>query len=66
MAEYRCPECGNMESLYMRADIRWNPHEKSWDPVDGSEEDYAVDCTDCDWTGPLAECEFPEIGKEAL
>jgi len=57
---YRCPECGGRDSLYMRADIRWNFNRQAWVHVDGSEEDYGVDCTECDWTGPLGECEAEE------
>jgi predicted RNA-binding Zn-ribbon protein involved in translation (DUF1610 family) len=55
---YQCPQCGDNEHLYMRADICWNPESGQWSYVSGSEEDYAVDCTECDWVGPLAHCEL--------
>jgi hypothetical protein len=55
---YRCPECGGREHLYMRADIRWHFESQTWQHVDGSEEDHLVDCTECDWQGALADCEF--------
>lgn len=54
---YRCPKCGDTEHLYARADARWHPVEQAWVHVDGSEEDHAIDCTECDWTGSMAECE---------
>jgi DNA-directed RNA polymerase subunit RPC12/RpoP len=55
--DYRCPECGDRDHLYMRADIRWSFKRQEWIHVHGSEEDHDVDCTECDWTGFIAEAE---------
>ena len=55
--KYKCPKCGDATRLYMRADVRWNPALQDWEPVDGSGEDYDIDCTECDWNGPLADAE---------
>lgn len=53
---YVCPKCGCDECLYGRADIRWQPFTKSWEP--GDIED-TLDCTHCDWTGSMSEAERP-------
>jgi hypothetical protein len=55
---YRCPECGNTESLYARSDLRWNAETREWDAcLDAME--YEIDCTECDHMGPIAT--FEEI-----
>ena len=56
---YRCPECGNREGLYVRADLRWHHETESWEPcLDSIEE--GVDCTECDHVGPIASFETKE------
>lgn len=30
---YRCPECGNRDSLYARSGLRWNAETREWDAV---------------------------------
>ena len=44
----RCPECGDINHLYDRADVRWDPAEGDW--VIGDTEG-TIECTTCDWSG---------------
>lgn len=50
--DHRCPECGDAEHLYGRADVRWNRTVGAWVP--GDMED-GIECTECDWSGSLAD-----------
>lgn len=56
---YRCPECGNRDGLYVRADLRWDAEDQEWQPVMDSLEE-GVDCTECDHVGPIATFEVTE------
>jgi hypothetical protein len=55
--ERRCPECGDADHLYARADIHWDRTSEIWRI--GNMED-AVDCTECDWTGSMADTLYTE------
>lgn len=57
MAQYRCPQCGSNDRLYIRADLRWMPGDGTWKMCDAEDE---VDCTECDHMGPIAEYEVEE------
>ena len=57
MTQYRCPQCGSSEGLYIRADLRWMPGDGTWKMCDAEDE---VDCTECDHMGPIAEYEVEE------
>lgn len=50
-APVKCPECGNEQGLYARADIRWNVEQQGWIICDLEQ---VIDCTECD-----AEFELP-------
>lgn len=52
-----CPNCGDQHHLYDRADVRWWPLREVWEI---SHQEGTVDCTECDWTGSLAETERKE------
>lgn len=54
MAEqhHRCPECGDRDHLYGRADARWSHDDQDWIVTFMEDE---IECTECDWSGPLAE-----------
>ena len=56
-ANRACPACGDNAHLYARADVRWDNHLETW--VTGDLEDE-IDCTTCDWCGPMAETEASE------
>ena len=45
---HRCPECGERNHLYGRADCRWDHDRQEW--VVGDMEN-AIECTECDWSG---------------
>lgn len=51
MMVYRCPECGASDGLYGRGDVRWNFSEQEWQSV---EVEDLIDCTECDFQGPIA------------
>lgn len=46
----RCPECGDRDHLYGRADCKWNHDRQEW--VVGDMEDQ-IECTECDWSGSV-------------
>lgn len=48
-----CPACGNENSVYARADIRWQAATQSWEVAHIETE---LDCTECDhaWQMPDA------------
>jgi hypothetical protein len=56
-ATYACPDCGDNEHLYDRADLRWNPIDQAWEIGDA---EGNIDCTECDWTGHITECEVTQ------
>lgn len=56
MVKYRCPECGNADGLYVRADLRWHSETLEWRP-DYSSIEEEVDCTECDHVGAIADFE---------
>lgn len=56
---YRCTECGNRDGLYTRGDFRWNYERREWEAVMDSIEE-GVDCTECDYVGPIADFEMEE------
>jgi ribosomal protein S27E len=41
----KCPQCGNTESLYRNAEMRWDSDIGQWEL---SYVHYVVDCTECD------------------
>lgn len=45
-----CPNCGNQEGIYARADIRWQSMTQSWEIADIEAD---LDCTECDHNWPL-------------
>lgn len=53
-ARHACPECGDAYHLYARADVKWNPEIGGWVATDCEDE---VECTECDWSGPMNETE---------
>jgi len=57
LTHHRCPECGNRDYLYGRADCRWNFEWQVW--VIGDMEDE-IECTECDWIGCEADTLFNE------
>ena len=57
MTLHRCPECGGREHLYGRSDCHWDFKKQEW--VVGDMEDE-IDCTECDWTGPLSATFYEE------
>lgn len=47
-----CPECGDSDHLYDRADVRYDFETGDW--VIGDREG-TIDCTECDWNGAESE-----------
>ena len=62
---YRCPKCGSQDGLYIRSDSRWDPDLGEWRTVWESIENE-VDCTECDYLGPLAKFERDDDCPEEL
>jgi len=61
LTHHRCPECGDRDHLYGRADCRWSFEQQEW--VVGDMEDE-IDCTECDWSGCTADTFFNEEGPD--
>ena len=59
---YRCPECGGRDNLYTRGDFRWDYARREWKAVMDSIEE-GVDCTECDYVGPIADFEMEEDAR---
>ena len=63
---YRCPKCGSQDGLYIRADMRWDPAAYEWSVVRDSIGEDEVDCTECDYLGPIAKFELDDDCPEEL
>ena len=53
-APLACPECGDSTHLYRKRDETWNPDAGRWE---AQEAEASGECTSCDWSGDLSECE---------
>lgn len=54
---HRCPECGDRDHLYGRADVRWDFDRQEW--TVGDMEDQ-IECTECDWSGTTEQTVFED------
>lgn len=55
----RCPDCGDADHLYGKADVKWDRVAKAW--IIAEWEEDGVECTTCDWAGSLEETECKDL-----
>lgn len=60
----RCPDCGDADHLRASAEAKWDPVASAWIITEWTE--GGVECTTCDWAGPVEETEFHEGAVKAL
>lgn len=57
-----CPNCGGVEGIYARADLRWQDATQSWEISHIEDE---LDCSTCDHNWSLNSSEFPAVELSA-
>lgn len=54
----KCPQCGDENHIYGRADVRWDPGLNVWSVGDVEEQ---LECTECDESFYYGEAGFDQL-----